>query len=261
MSNAIRFYRSTASFDEAAKAFQDAWIEDGKILSIRTTDEDPKDFRTVQRGLEILEAYVKFYPDDPENTIRPEVSFEVPVGVVRDRNIMLRGRIDGVVSDGKGGARIGEDKTTSRLGDTFFDALRGSLQIGLYLYAADQYGLFDIGKRTTPSCLMNAIKVHPKEFKFTRDVAIKSRNTLHFFKENALRWVDRMIASEEENIYPLNDIDNSTCTKYGGCDYLPLKYAEGELRKALLLHNFQRKEKIGEKYVSSPLEEKDIINL
>jgi len=277
MSEALRKYRSTGSLEEASDGFKAAWISDGKILRVESDPEDPKDFRTVRRALEILEEYVIEYPDDPDNVVRPEVSFEIKAGTVRGYDIILNGRIDGVMLSTQKRPQIIEDKTTTRLGPSFFVQLGGSLQIGLYLWAANEYGLFEIGgKRTTPTCLMSAVRIHPKESKFMRDVAIKSRDTLNGFKDNALKWIDRMIASEEESIYPLNDIDNSICIKYGGCDYALLKYVSSKVKKTLLKNEFIIKTKednrvsvdekgekkiIKGKYVTKPITDETVLPL
>jgi hypothetical protein len=258
MAEALRTYRTEASFDLAAKTFQETWEREGKVLKLRYDPEDPKDFRTVQRGLEILDAYIETYPNEPELVIQPEVKFELDFNVIRNTPVVVTGRIDGVMSNGRGGAQINEDKTTSRLGPFFFEQLRGSLQIGLYLYAAEEYGLFEIGgKRTTPTCLMNAMKVHPKEFKFMREPAIKSRRNLDAFRRNAVNWISQILRSREEGLFPMNDVDNSMCTKYGGCDYLPLKYASGNMLRSVLKNGYIRKYKEGDEYKVAKLTDED----
>lgn len=256
MSQALRAYRLHGTLEAAEKGFMETWVEDGKILRIKEDPDNPKDFRTVTRAIEILEEYVNVYPNDPKMVVSPEVSFEIEGGKVKGKTIIFNGRIDGVISDEQGNTQIIEDKNVSSLGPAFFVTLSGSLQIGLYLYAADQYGLFNVGgRKTTPQCLMSAVRFHPKEARFERDITIKSRTTLNFFKENALRWVDRILTSEEDNVFPLNDVDNSTCKRYGGCDYLPLKYTKGSVRKALLKKIYVKTEKIDGRYVTSPIED------
>jgi len=261
MSSGLQTYRETGDLNRAVQAFIDTWERDGKVLKYDSDPDDPKDFRTVMRGLDILTGYAEKYPDDPSETIQPEVSFELDEGEMLGRKILITGRIDGVISDGLGGARINEDKTTSRLGPKFFDPLRGSLQIGLYLYAGDRYGLFDIGKRTTPSCIMNAIYINSKELRYKRDIVVRSRKTLQKYRDNAMSWIRQILIAEDSNLFPLNDVDNSMCTKYGGCDYLPLKYAGGTVRQSLLKNGYCAREKVDDRYVSRPLTDEEIGNV
>jgi hypothetical protein len=232
-------YRIIGTLKGASDAFQKEWLKDGKVLSIRSDPNNPKDFRTVERGLEILKDYMRQYPDENKQMIEPEVRFRLKIGEVDGVAIFLVGRIDGVFLLGKDICVV-EDKSTSMLGPTYLRNLRDSLQIGLYLYAAEREGLFDIGgKKKTPKCLMNAVKVHLTEFKYDRDLAIKSRFSLEKYKDNAVNWIRRIISSEETGIFPKNDADNLTCTKYGGCEYLPLRYTEGNIRERLLKNEFK----------------------
>ena len=232
-------YRITGTLEGASDAFQKEWIKDGKVLSIRPDPENPKDFRTVERGLEVLKDYIRQYPGEDKQMIEPEVRFRIKIGEINGTAIFLVGRIDGVFLLGKDICVV-EDKSTSMLGPTYLQNLRDSLQIGLYLYAAERQGLFDVGgKKKTPKCLMNAVKVHLKEFKYDRDLAVKSRIHLERYKDNAMDWIRRIISSEETGIFPKNDADNLTCTKYGGCEYLPLRYAEGNIRERLLKNEYK----------------------
>ena len=237
VSRALQAYRKEGSLNKAIDAFKDTWEEEGKVLRLDIDPNFPKDFRTVKRGIELIRDYVLKYPDDPKNTIEPEVPFEVPLFEDKDL-FLLRGRIDGVfVNDSD--VCIGEDKTTSQLGETFLPNLAGSLQIKIYLWAADYRGLFEIGgKKKTPRCLMNAMRVHPTEFRFKRDMTIQSRPQLELAKANIVNWIKRILVAEADGNFPLNDVNNSVCTMYGGCEYLPLRYKEGSVRESLLKNEY-----------------------
>ncbi|GAH83408.1 unnamed protein product, partial [marine sediment metagenome] len=180
-SKGLESYRLTGSVDEAMKAFSNAWEKDGKVLLVELDPDNPKDFRTVKRGLQLMKEYAEEYPDDPSQVVGSkspegergaEIKFDdIYLGIVNGTEIFLRGRIDGIFKVGDD-IYIVEDKTTSRLGETFLQILRDSLQINIYLWVADMLGLFTVGdKKKTPKCLMNAMRVHPTEFKFKRDVA------------------------------------------------------------------------------------------
>ncbi len=243
MSRGLEAYRRTGTLKDAKEMFFQAWIEEGKNLKQKLDPDNPKDFRTVERGFEILEDYTKEYPNEHEVIIQPEVKFTVPMGILNETKIIFRGRIDGVLWVGKDAA-INEDKTTSILGEKYLPNLRDSLQIALYLWAADESGLFKLGGKTiTPRCLMNVIRVHPEKYEYKRDIAIKSRMHLHSAVENALQWIDRILASEKSGIFPKNDADNSVCTKYGGCSYLPLRYKNPSIIESLIKTEYKQRPK------------------
>lgn len=240
MSCGLKAYRQTGDRDAAFTGFTDAWKEDGQVLLVKKED-DPR--RSVERGLEILGNYMDKYPDEPDMFVRPEVKFDIEVAP----GINFTGRIDGVVRLIDGSLAIDEDKTTSRMGKTYFPNLRGSSQILWYLWVAKEMGLFDVeGKKHSPKCLLNALYIHPETDFFDRDITIKSARVLDLARDNMLMWINRIIAAEEADCFPMNDVDNSRCIEYGGCDYLPLKYLRGSLRERIIKNEFKssvRKEK------------------
>lgn len=240
MSEALRAWRRSGKVDDAKDAFVKAWIDDDKNLKQKADPNDPKDFRTVERGFELIQEYTRQYPDEPSQVIQSEVKFDgIPLGVVDGIAIQSRGRIDGVLRIGND-INILEDKTTSALGPSFFKTIKSSFQVSLYLWVSDQLGLFKIGEKpTTPRCVINAMRVHPKEFKFDRDIVMKSRHKLNLIQENLLDWIRQIFWSEQTGIYPMNDIDGSICEKYGGCEYLPLRYATKSMQETLIKSSFK----------------------
>lgn len=243
ISRGLEAYRRGGSFKEVSEAFTDAWNEEGQILRVEFDPEYPKDFRTVKRGLEILKDYMREYPDEASYIIEPEVTFkDLELGSVEDTRILLQGRIDGILKIG-GDIGINEDKTTASLGPTYLPKLRNTLQIHLYLWAADVQGLFKIGgKNKVPKCLLNAIKSHPTEHAYDRDIVLRSRPFLELARQNALNWVKQILLAEEHNLYPLNDLNTNVCNAYGGCDYLPLRYAVGSVRENLIENEYAKRE-------------------
>ena len=243
MSKGLEGYRTGGTFTAASTAFCNAWVEDGENLKMVFDPEDEKDFRTVTRGLEILADYAKQYPDDPEQTVEPEVVFnDVEIGQIGDTTILLRGRIDGVMK--VGGLCINEDKTASRLGPTYIPTLADSLQIKIYLWVADHLGLFRVGGKTSmPRCIMNAIKIHPTEFKYFRDITLKSRSTLEDARENMLNWIRSIIISNETDNYPKANSDPEiTCNRFGNCDFKGICFSSGSVRETLLKNEFIARE-------------------
>ena len=239
MSKGLEAYRAQGSFDVAAESFMNAWEEDGRVLRMEMDVSDPKDFRTTKRGLEILNEYVRENPDDPEQTVEPEVSFDgVEVGKVGDTTILLRGRIDGVMNIG--GLCINEDKTAAALGPTYIPTLSESLQIKIYLWVADTLGLFRIGGKTSmPRCVMNVVKIHPHEYKHFRDITLKSRNTLEDARINVLKWAQQILWAEEHKVFPKNDPNNDiACNRYGGCEFKGICFSHGSVKDEMIKNEF-----------------------
>ena len=235
MSCGIQRYRQTGKKSDTFSAFVDAWESDGKVLMPKKSD-DPR--RSVERGLEILDAYIEQYPDEYDNIVQPEVSFNVEM----TPDINFTGRIDAVTRLNDGSLAIIEDKTTSRLGDSFFTKLKGSSQILWYLWVANKMGLFEVdGKKQMPKCWLNAIYIHPTTLRFERDITIKSTKTLEYAKNNMLLWIKQIFLAEKNDLFPYDDIDNSQCSAYGGCDYLPLKHASQPLYDRIVKHEFMTK--------------------
>lgn len=236
IAQSLNAYRKDGSKDAAFKAFTSTWEEEGRVLALKK-DDDPR--RSVERGLEILSAYIENYPAEADSIVRPEVSFstEILPGIV------FNGRIDAVMRLPDGSLAIIEDKTTSRLGPVFFQKLKGSSQILWYLWVAQKMGLFDIsGKQEMPKCLLNAIYIHDKVERFERDITIKSAKTLDLAYQNMLTWIRQILWAEETDTFPMNNIDNEACIRYGGCDYLPLKFTPDNLKKRIIENEFTTKD-------------------
>jgi hypothetical protein len=231
MASGLAAFRATGNAEKAREAFIKTWEKEGKILSI-SSEDDP--MRSVERGLTILNEYTKFYPSDPTDTIQPEIKFEEEVAP----NIIFRGRIDGVIRVGTDTA-IDEDKTASRLGDFYFKQLRSSYQILWYLWVAKRLGLFNIEGTRVPKCLINVLYIHAKNLRFERQLIIKTTRQVDASFPIMMDWIKQIQVATEMNLFP--KADNEMCQKYGGCEYLPLKYAEGRIRESLLKNEYNVK--------------------
>jgi hypothetical protein len=227
IASALRGFRSENTLDAAMNAFMETWKAEGSILAL-SKEDDP--MRSVPRGLEIVEAYVKEYPDEPEHIIQPEINFEEEIAP----GIIFRGRIDGVISTSNGIGII-EDKTASRLGDYFFVEKGNSYQFKWYLYIADLLGLFDLYK-TSPRGIINAIYIHPEKFRFQREPALKMKRDVQEAGKDLLAWIYHIQKCTENNSFPKADYD--ICSKYGGCEYALLRRASGEIFDRTLEANY-----------------------
>lgn len=211
--------------DLAQEAFIKTWVTGGKVLSL-DREEDPQ--RCVPRAVEILTEYCKIYEDDPEIFIQPEITFKEEIAP----NIFYEGIIDGVVKLESGQIAIDEDKTASRLGDFYFKELRRSYQVLWYMAIANRLNLFKIFGPQKPMCLMNVLYIHKANFRFERQLAIKTVREIDESEKDLLKWIKQIQWAIEANHFPRGN--SNTCLMFGGCEYLPLKDASDEIRETLI---------------------------
>lgn len=227
MAVGISDFRKNGDIEKAQEAFTLQWEEDGKVLALRREDDD---LRSVERGLEILTGYMEYYPEEPSEIIRPEISFEEDMG-----DFIFRGRIDAVFSDRQGIAIV-EDKTVSRLGETWFKELLGGWQVCWYMAIAKQLGLFDVlRKNQTPRCIANAIYIHPTKYRYERDITMKSNKTLDNAVIQLKKWVKVISQAIEMDLFPMADSDR--CNQYNGCEYKRLCAVTSDKVSEILIDN------------------------
>ncbi len=228
MASALAGFRDKGTFEAASEAFMKTWVDEGKVLDI-SKEDDP--MRSVERALEILDAYVKHYPDEPNQIIKPEISFKEKVAP----NTIFRGRIDGVISN-ESGIGIIEDKTASRLGDYFFVEKGNSYQMKWYLFIAEKLGLFDLEGQSLPRGILNAIYIHKENLRFRREPVLKMRKEIEAAGQDLLAWIQHIRLAITQNSFP--KADYNICAQYGGCDYLPLRRASGKILDQILNANY-----------------------
>jgi len=232
MSCGVEAFRKTGSSDAAGKAFMEAFNPEVDKLEM-TKDKDP--LRSIQRLLEILLNYCDYYPDEPNAVIKPEIRFELPLDPSLP-NVKMRGKLDAIERFDDGSPVVFEDKTTTRLGDTFFAGHKESLQVCTYLWAANTLGLFEIDKKTSPKCVINAIYIHAEKSRLERDFTIKNPLVLENTRLNLVSWIKKIFEAEKSGEFPHN---YGWCKQYGGCDFRDLRNAyRGSLYDKLIASNF-----------------------
>uniref|UniRef100_A0A6M3MAJ0 Putative PD-(D/E)XK nuclease superfamily protein n=1 Tax=viral metagenome TaxID=1070528 RepID=A0A6M3MAJ0_9ZZZZ len=228
IASSLSAFRDKGTFDAASEAFMQTWVKEGRVLA-STKEEDP--LRSVERALEILDKYIKEYPDEPNQIIKPEINFDEEIAP----DIFFRGRIDGVIRD-RNGVGIIEDKTASRLGDYFFVEKGNSYQLKWYLFIANKLGLFELSDKNLPRGVLNAIYIHPKEYRFRREPVLKMKKEVEDAGKDLLAWIRHIRCSVDQANFP--KADYNICSQYGGCDYLPLRRASGEILRRTLEANY-----------------------
>jgi hypothetical protein len=228
MAAGVATFRKTDDLTKSQEAFMESWIKSGKALDAESKD-DP--MRSVERGLEILDQYIKVYHDEPSKVVMPEIKFNEELWP----GIFFRGILDGILSD-QDDISLVEDKTVSWLGDAWFQEKRNSYQVKWYLGVAKKLGLFELSKRKAPRGIINAIYIHKDKFRFERQpVSLMNREIDNSMVE-LKKWIDFITNSVKNGIYP--EADYSVCKKYGGCDYFLLRGATGSIEDKIVESRF-----------------------
>lgn len=220
ISKFLEVYRTGCSWETASKQMiVHIESEENNNLQWKKID-DPQ--RSVERLLEISAGYAETYPNEASLIVQPEITFEYPFDL-DDTRIIFNGRLDGIISS-NGTISLIEDKTTSRLGETFFKTKLDSFQILWYLWVAEKMGLFRIGERNQSSkCSLNAIYIHATNLRFEREITIKSKHTLDRSFLQLQNWLRSILRSEKENFFPKNF---NSCWNFGGCEYQQIRDCE-----------------------------------
>ena len=114
--------------------------------------------------------------------------------------------------------------------------MRDSYQILWYLYIAKKLGLFSLEGNRAPKCLINVLYIHEKNIRFERQIVIKTSKQVDASFSIMMDWIKQIQTAENMNLFP--KADNEQCQKYGGCDYLPLKYASNRIYESLLENEY-----------------------
>lgn len=225
MADAVAAFREGKERTEVFDVFMESWKENGSILEL-DREEDPR--RSVPRALEILTNYMEEHPDEPEMMLMPEVRFEEEV-TFEDIQFKWRGRIDGVARI-DGDVTIIEDKTASMWGKSSFNDLQDSYQVMSYLKVGKDRGLFE----NIPKVLLNVIYIHAKNFQGSgepRRIVRKFNRDIDNAWNEICSWIKQIEIMRELDHFPC--ADSKICGMYGGCEYLPLKYASDQQKEIL----------------------------
>jgi hypothetical protein len=226
MSDSLEAWRKTGKTTEAVKMFMNP--KDKEDVLLKTRDEDP--LRSEERGLEILVAYMDMYPNEPKEMVGKEFRIEIEIMP----GYTFEGIIDGIWK--KDGLFLMEDKTTSRLGDSFFKAQKRNAQIRWYLWGANEYGFF---KDEPPKALINAIYIHKTNQRFERDVLILSKKMVAGYRDEILDWINHIELTKDSDIFPRH---RANCSAFGECDFYSFCFLKGDVREKIIASDFRERE-------------------
>lgn len=210
------------------------------------------DKRSIPNGVWILWHYYNTYLNDPyvahvdEHGPLVERDFTFRLFESRDLIIDYFGRIDLVVRNIETGMiHVADHKTSSVVGDDFYNRLKPNHQYTGYLMGAQKcLGL------STNEFLVNCIQVKPRpktvrgtDPHFPRQITTRDEGDFREFVDTVVHSVVNHLACAKSGIWPLGNVNS--CTLYKGCQYLSVCAAPRQLRENVLSSKFIK----GEVYV------------
>jgi len=209
------WYRSGGVLHSALAAIRTGWPADSPI----------DDYRDLNKCLTVMEEYSRQYPT--ENFVPVgfpdvpmiEIPFSLPLvtadgePVLTDEGTPIEygGIFDGLV-DFSGQVFVLEHKSTSQLGDYYFDQFKPNNQVTGYIWAGRQLS----GKRVT-GAIINAIGVYRKgETRFRRHITMRSDAEIAEWIKNIQASASEIEWHEKRGYWPMRTVN---CTMYGKCEF------------------------------------------
>lgn len=209
----------------------------------------PEDKRSIPNGVWILRHYFETYINDPyviyqhEGEPVVEMRMEHTLHDSAQLKINLFGTVDFVCeNEATGEIIIGDHKTSSVVGNDFYNRLKPNHQYTGYIYLAQEtLGL------TTDKFLVNCLQVKPRPKTsrgapphFPRQVTTRSPDDIEDFKKTVTTYVKQLLMYKEQNYFPMGSVD--ACANYGACMFLDVCGAPDNLKSAILNNKFHKKE-------------------
>ncbi len=215
------------------------------------------DKHSLSGGVWVLYNYFKTYLDDPyvvycdESGPVTERQFTLPIVTEGPVRVDLFGQIDVVLRNEHNGVILPADhKTTSRLGDDFFNRIKPNHQYTAYLLGAQKVlGL------TTDAFMANALEVKPKPGltktgkqsmagppQFARQVTKRSPEDMSEFKDVLLEAVGNYLRWTSAGKFPLGPV--SSCSMYRKCQFMEVCSSPSSIRGNILQSSFTTPEEL-----------------
>lgn len=203
--------------------------------------------RSIQTGVWLLWHYFQAYLNDPYVAYIDEKGpfVERNVSFVLHENEHLRveyfGTIDLIVRHtGTGELLVCDHKTSSVVGNDFYNRLKPNHQYTGYLLAArESCGV------NTKSFLVNCLQVkeRPKTARgiaphLPRQVTTRDEADFEEFKDSVMDAVRSYLGAINTRTWPIGHVN--ACTTYGGCQYLAICAAPRQMRDNILAAKFVR---------------------
>lgn len=193
-----------------------------------------KDKRTPANGIKILQAYFKRYQNDVYSVMHDdkgpmiERRFEFKLWENDNHVINYFGTIDAVLLDQQINKLVVCDhKTTSMLGNQFFDRFKPNHQYSGYVMGAKQ--VLDID---TDSFMINAIRVSATNPEFARQMTTRNDEDFAEMRINVIHAITNWCNFNLHNEFPMTA--PTPCTNYGKCQYHDLCSVPKNMREQII---------------------------
>lgn len=218
-----------------------AFVTESKSLS----DLPEGEKHSIPNGVWILWHYFHTYLNDPYvahvDQHGPLVERDFTFRLFEGANIVIDyfGRIDLVVKNTETGMiYVADHKTSSVVGDDFFNRIKPNHQYTGYLMGAQKC----LGLQTN-EFLVNCLQVKPRpktvrgtDPHFPRQITTRDADDFKEFTDSVVHEVVNYLASLKSGVWPLGNVN--ACTMYRGCQYLPVCGAPHSLRENVLASKF-----------------------
>lgn len=207
----------------------------------------PSDKRSIANGVWILYHYFKSWieGEDPYkvHVVNGEPFVERMLEAVildtPELKIVSHGTID-VVFEHLHTRQLAvcDHKTTSRLGQDFFNRLKPNHQYTGYLYLFNKNFGTQLDK-----FIVNGVEVKPKPKtargtppNFTRQVTTRSEEDFADYEKTVIYYTKQFLSWCESKEFPLGSVD--TCAMWGGCQFLNVCSSPSVIRDNILSANY-----------------------
>jgi hypothetical protein len=189
--------------------------------------EDPREIRTVDRGLDLLVQYLGKWRREPFKAIAVEVPFELPF-VGTEVTFVYIGRID-VFADNGGIPTVVDHKTTTRFGMVFDSSFKLSGQFTGYMRGAEhKFG------QPVFNGLVNALRVTTKidDSSFARIYTQRTPEDFDVWERQVNHLATQIITMRKRGFFPKSA--PFACGAYNRiCEYYALCISAAQTRETL----------------------------
>jgi len=199
---------------------------------------DPKEIRTVDRGLDLLVQYLNKWKREPFKIVGVECPFELQRRADGDHDVIsfkYIGRIDLIINWGDVWMTV-DHKSTTRFGLLFDSSFKLSGQFTGYMLGATA-----ITGHEVTNAMANALRITTKidDSSFARIFTTRTPEEFEVWEQQIKTQVAQIHAMRRTGFFP--KAAPFACGAYNRiCEYYPLCVASSEQRKTLIESSYER---------------------
>lgn len=194
-----------------------------------------KDKRTIENGVKILKAYFKHYENDGLHVMKDangelliERSLNFPMLSLDNCDVHYFGTVDAILEHQESKmVYIADHKTTSALGEEFYNRIKPNHQYTGYVMAAQKV----LGINTN-KFMVNGIQVAKTKSEFARQVTERNEEDFKELELAVKNAVATYLVSYEDHQWPMHA--PNPCSNYGGCQYLNVCNSPESIRENII---------------------------